>query len=311
MRQKPKSATGAVNRRDFIKVGTLGAGILAIGGATQAYGSARQTESEASQGARFKISCAAYSYRKYLKTGEMTLDDFIDECIGMGLDAVELTSYYFPEKITPQYLNHLKHKTFINGLDISGTAIQNNFCVPPGEARDRDILHVKKWIDYAADFSAPCIRIFAGNVPDSISEEQAIDWCADCIKICLDHAEIRGVFLALENHGGITARAATMVKICDKVGNHPWFGINLDTGNFRTDPYGDMALVAPRVITVQVKDWVTAPDGNTQEADFKKVLDVLRAAKYRGYLAFEYEGTEDPLTGVPKWIKRLRVEAGK
>ena len=70
-----------------------------------------------------------------------------------------------------------------------------------------------------------------------------------------------------------------------------------------------MALVAPYVVTVQVKDWVTAPDGETIiEADLKKTLDILRAVNYRGYVALEYEGKEDPMTGVPKWIERLKKE---
>ena len=125
----------------------------------------------------------------------------------------------------------------------------------------------------------------------------------------MDHAEKRGVFLALENHHGIVARAATMKKICDKVGDHPWFGVNLDTGNFTTDPYDDMRIIAPYTITVQVKDWITAPDGKIRiEADLKKVLDILREVNYRGYLVLEYEGQEDPIIGVLKWINRLKKE---
>lgn len=297
------------SRRNFLKTSALFGGAMTL--------SCASAISNANKGAkksnhRFKISCAAYSYRKYLTKGKMTLDDFIDECVKLDIDAVELTSYYFPENITLEYLNHLKRITFLNGLDISGTAIANNFCMPPGEKLDKEIAHVKKWIDYSADFTAPSIRIFAGKVPEGVSEEQAIEWCADGIKRCLDHAEKRGVFLALENHHGLVARAATMKKICDKVGKHPWFGVNLDTGNFYTDPYGDLRIMAPYTITVQVKDSVMAPDGKTKmEADLKKVFDILREVDYRGYLVLEYEGEEDPMTGVPKWKNRLKKEAFK
>ncbi|HDL19043.1 MAG TPA: sugar phosphate isomerase/epimerase [Bacteroidetes bacterium] len=298
-----------ITRREFFRSGVLLGSAVAVSGIYQTGAAAHEIRHPV---AHFKVSCAAYSYRKYLKSGEMNLFDFINRCVDMDIDAVELTSYYFPEKITNAYLNELKRKTFLHGLDISGTAIANNFCVPPGEKRDKEIEHVKKWIDYAAGFSAPCIRIFAGNPEKGVSQSQAIQWSADAIKTCLDYAGKRGVFLALENHGGIVARAAVLKTICDKVGFHPWFGVNLDTGNFRTDPYGDMQLIAPYAITVQVKDWVTAPDGKTrQEANLKKVLDILRAANYRGYLALEYEGKEDPKTGVPKWIARLKEEAYK
>lgn len=255
----------------------------------------------------FKLSCAAYSYRKELTGGKMTLDDFINLCADLQLEAVELTSYYFPEKITPDFLNHLKRQTFLKGLDISGTAIRNEFCLPPGPERDKNIDHVKLWINYAQAFSAPCIRIFAGNPAKGVSEDEAIGWCADAIKISLEYAAKQGVFLALENHGGITARAATMKKICDKVGNHPWFGVNLDTGNFRTDAYNELQMMAPLAVNVQVKDYVYTPDGKEKTApDLKKLIDILRGANYRGYVVLEYEGEEEATTAVPKWIEKLR-----
>lgn len=302
-----KDFTSGLSRRNFLKTGLLVGSAFSVSGAA---GSVFPAKTYKRMAPRFKVSCAAYSYRKYLKNGEMNLDDFIDLCAKMELDAVELTSYYFQEEITPAYLNHLKRKTFLNGLDVSGTAIRNDFCVPPGAERNRDIAHVKKWIDYAVDFGAPVIRIFAGQLQKGVTEEQAIGWCADTCKICLEYAEKQGVFLAMENHGGITARAANLKKICDQVGEHPWFGVNLDTANFRTDPYEDLRLVAPLAVNVQVKNWITAPDGKTRlDADLKKILDILREVNYRGYLALEYEGAEDPHTGVPKWIEKLKQEA--
>ena len=297
------------SRRNFLKTGALLGSALTLT-AVPSIGVANEDIKKTNH--RFKISCAAYSYRKYLTNGEMTLDDVVEKCVALDIDAVELTSYYFPENITPEYLNHLKRITFLNGLDISGTAIRNNFCLPPGEELDKEIAHVHKWIDYSADFTAPSIRIFAGKIPKGVSNEQAIKWCVDGIKRCLDHAGKRGVFLALENHHGIVDRAKTMKTICDKVGKHPWFGVNLDTGNFTTDPYGDLRIMAPYTVTVQVKDYIMEADGKTKkDADLKKILDILREVNYRGYLALEYEGTEDPKTGVPKWINKLKEEIAR
>jgi sugar phosphate isomerase/epimerase len=296
-----------IKRRQFITSGLLIGGSLSLSGLRSKSWADKVTRLK---NHRFKISCAAYCYRKYLTKGEMTLDDFIEMCVDLNIDGVELTSYYFPEEITLEYLNNLKRRTFLNGLEISGTAIRNNFCLPPGQELEKEIAHVKKWINYAANFSAPCIRIFAGNIPKGATEDQAIDWCVAGIRECLDEAEKRGVFLALENHHGLVARAATVKKICDKVGLHPWFGVNLDTGNFYMDPYGDMSLIAPYAITVQVKDWIMAPGGKTKiEADLKKVFNILRQVNYRGYLVLEYEGEEDPKTAVPIWIDRLKKEA--
>ena len=43
-----------------------------------------------------------------------------------------------------------------------------------------------------------------------------------------------------------------------------------------------------------------------EAADLKRVLDILRAARYRGYVALEYEAAEDPFKAVPRHLGQLR-----
>ena len=91
---------------------------------------------------RMRVGLAAYSMRTFLqaKPGSpastsgraMDLLGFIDWAATLDTDAVELTSYYFPETVTPAYLNEIKRRCHLNGLDISGGAIRNNFTLPPG-----------------------------------------------------------------------------------------------------------------------------------------------------------------------------------
>lgn len=256
-----------------------------------------------------KLSLAAYSYRDYL-TGKlqpkMTLDQFIELCAELGLDGTELTSYYFPENFDQAYLVSLKQKTFRMGLDISGTAIANDFCLPPGEARDKSLAHTRLWIDHAATMGAPVIRIFAGNVPQGDSDQAAIERCAAGINESLKYAAQKGVCLALENHGGITTRPEQMLEIIKRVDDSPWFGVNFDGGNFRSaDPYADLAKIAPYAINVQIKADIFRGD-KREDTDFAKVIGILKDAGYRGYVVLEYESAEDPKTGVPRHIETLR-----
>ncbi len=83
---------------------------------------------------RFKFSLAAYSYRGLLQdpSAEFTLSDFIADCARFGLEGAELTSYYFPAEVTRAYLVQLKGECFRAGLDVSGTAIRNDFGQAPG-----------------------------------------------------------------------------------------------------------------------------------------------------------------------------------
>ena len=255
-----------------------------------------------------KLSLAAYSFRQALTAKEqpMSLEDFIRLCAEYNLDACELTSYYFPKDFDAAYLIRLKELTFKLGLDVSGTAIANDFCLPPGEKRDAAIAHTKAWIDYSAVFGAPVIRIFAGNVPKDDSEDAAIARCAEGINECLKHAAEKGVCLALENHGGITSTPDQMMKILEQVEPSPWFGVNLDTGNFRTeDPYADLARMAPYAINVQVKTELSR-GGKKEDADLAREIQILRDVNFRGYVVLEYEAAEDPKVAVPRHLDQLR-----
>lgn len=271
--------------------------------------------------AKFKLSLAAYSVRQKLldrrpmaehQQHPYTMFDFLDYCAELQLDGAELTSYYFPVDATPEYLLAIKEKAFRLGLDISGTAIGNDFCLPMGEARDRQLELTRTWIDRAAILGAPVIRIFAGNVPagenpdPAVALESTIDRCAATINEALDYAATKGVYLALENHGGITATPEQMLRIIRKVKPSPWFGVNLDGGNFHSaDPYADLAQIAPYTVNAQIKVEMVI-QGKRVPADLARVLKMLHDAHYRGYVVLEYESAEDSRVAIPRYLKELR-----
>ena len=193
---------------------------------------------------------------------------------------------------------------------MSGTSVGNNFCVPPGPARDKQMALVRTWIDRAAELDAPVIRIFAGTVPRGESEEVAAARAIEGIRASLPYAIEKGVTLALENHGGITATPAQLLKLVHAV-DSPNFGVNLDTGNFHgEDPYADLAELAPYAVNVQVKTEVSRQGQPKQEADLARFVSILRDARYSGYVVLEYEAKEDPAVAVPRYLKQLRSLIG-
>jgi sugar phosphate isomerase/epimerase len=260
-----------------------------------------------------KLSIAAYSYRDYLtsKPPRMDLFAFANLAADLGLDAIEPTSYYFPANVTTDYLLRLKQHAFRLGLDISGTAIGNNYCLPPGPKRDEQLANTRHWIDRAAELDAPVIRIFAGSVPRDASEEQAVAWATLGIKESLPYAAQKGITLALENHGGITETPRQILRLVAAV-DGPNFGVNLDTGNFHgDDPYAEMAELAPYAVNVQVKTEIHRKgSGSKEDADLGRVISILRDARYSGYVVLEYEAAEDPLAAIPRHIRKLRELIG-
>lgn len=254
-----------------------------------------------------KLSLAAYSFRSALAGAKksMTLDDFVDLASTYDLDAVEPTSYYFPDP-TPAYCRSLRRHAFVQGLSISGTAVRNTFTFAPGPQLDKEIDHVKRWVDLAAELHAPTIRIFAGDPQKGTSDADARRWCIDAISRACEHAATRGVFLALENHGGIVSTVDQILSIVREV-KSDWFGVNLDTGNFHSaDPYADLARLAPYAVVVQIKTEMSSAAGTTQPADLARLIKILRDVKYRGFVALEYEADDDPRQAVPKQLQQLR-----
>ena len=257
-----------------------------------------------------RLSLAAYSFRQFLDLRRkprpaMSLDDFIDMAAGLPLDAVELTAYYFAQT-TPRYLAELKGRCTRLGLDISGTAVGNNFCVTDDSRLKEQIADVKRWIEHTSRLGGKTMRIFAGNVERGDTVERARARVLAAFQEVCDHAGQYGIYLALENHGGITGTPEQILTLVRAV-KSAWFGINLDTGNFITaDPYADLARIAPYAVVCQIKTEIQRAGKAQEEADLKRLVGILRTANFRGYVALEYEAAADPKIAVPRALAQLR-----
>lgn len=281
-------------------------------------GLARSIEPFARHGAaRLRTSLAAYSFRDHFRdqpggrkprAGLRALDlhAFLDYCGEQGCEGAELTSYYFPSEVTEGFLIDLRRHAFLAGVAISGTAVGNTFTLPPGEKRDREIALVKRWIGYAQILAAPHIRVFAGNA-EGTDPAEARRRCIAALEECGEAAARAGIFLGIENHGGIVAEADALLEIVRAVRN-PWIGINLDTGNFHSaDPYADLARCVPYAVNVQVKVEIRRQGGQSEPADIARLARLLREGGYQGWVALEYESAEDPFVAVPRHLKEMRA----
>lgn len=300
------------SRRDFLVAGAAAGMAFAVTGARAIEPIARKN----SPGARLKLALAAYSFRQVLHLKakpdkRWTYFDFIEKAAEYGTDGVELTEYYFERPLTADYISKIKHRLHVCGQSLAGTPMSNTFTHPPGELRDAEIKKVKDWLDVSAELGSPAVRIFAGNVPktpngEKISEQEARKNVVECIESCCEHAAKRGIFMSLENHGGVVATAEGVLEIIKAV-KCPWVGVNLDSGNFQTDdPYGDLAKIAPYAVTVQHKIEIKAKGKPVEPMDHARFVKILRDANYRGFVALEYEGKEDPAENVPKHLAEIR-----
>jgi sugar phosphate isomerase/epimerase len=238
------------------------------------------------------------------------MEKFIDYCDDLLLDGTELTSYFFESQENP-YLLNLRNKCFHLGIPISGTAIGNDFITPDESKRHQQIQEVKYWIDKASILGAPSIRVFGGGrIPKNYTVQNAYDWVIPAMKECVDYAATKGIVLAIENHGGFPMDSEQVIKIVQEV-NTPWFGVNLDTGNFKSDWYRQMAEVIPYAVVVQLKVKMpsTIKGGKPITTNPERIVEMLKNEGYRRYLVLEYE-EDKPFEEIPVWIKHLQKIVG-
>ena len=301
----PRSTRRTFFRRVAVASGAAAAGLA---GPLRPQSACAIEPVERQGGPKVKFTLAAYSYRNLLsgKNPTMSLEDFVRDCARFGLEGTEPTSYYFPQPVTDEYLCRLKGLAFRLGLSISSTAVGNHFCRPPGEQRDKEIAHVKAWIDHAQVLGAPVIRIFSGSPAKQQTPQEAHRLAVEAIEECCDYAGSKGIFLGLENHGGLTQTAESMLAIVRDVGS-PWFGAWMDTGNFHSeDVYAELAQIAPYTIHVQVKVVTSEKGRGRRPMDFKRLAKILGGVGYRGWICLEYEEKEDPRKACPPYLDQLR-----
>jgi len=286
-----------MNRRDFL--------LLA-----PAARLAAQVETRRPDRARLRTAICAYSFRQALKEGKMTYEDLVRYAVEHKIDGLDLTVYWFPEPLTNSWLVNLKRLAYRNGVEIYSISIRTEMTQPTAELRQKELQEIRRWIDVALLLGAGHIRVFGGRVPKGATEEQAVAWAAEVLGEAARYAGEKGIILGLENHGGITERAETIIQIVRKV-NSPWVGINLDTGNFREDPYWQIEMCLPYAVNAQLKTEIQDKQGRRQESDWDRIFSMFQRAGYRGYLALEYEGQEPAESAVPRWLERLRELAAK
>lgn len=269
-------------------------------------------------GSALKVGLAAYSFRsqfefmrgkpnKSLKEGVEPMDmvSFIEWCASHGVAGAELTSYFFPVDVESSYLAECRRVGHVNGVEISGTAVGNNFSYPrSAPERAEQMEHVKRWIDHSMVMGAPHIRVFAGKHPKGVSAEDAEANAIDALSEAAEYAGERGVMLGIENHDSIST-ADRLLRIVKAV-ESPWVGVNLDSGNFiGDDVYAEMAASAPYAINVQLKTEIKV-GGKKEPVDMERVIKILKDSGYAGYAVLEYEEDKDPFEHIPPLLEQLQ-----
>lgn len=302
-------------RRSFLKNAALGSAAVCAPTLTQA-----QPTAPVAAG-KIKLSVSSYSYWHF-KGEKFPIEKVIDEAAKLGLEGIDVLHRQMAGEDNA-YLQKLKKHAFVNGIAMTCLSIHQGFVYPDKAELKKHIDHTNHCIELAYKMGIPCMRLNTGRwntiksfddfmakrgiepaIP-GYTEDEAFKWCIDSIQQCLKKAEECGVLLALENHWGLGATPEGMLRIKNAI-DSPWLSLLMDTGNFLENPYDKLEKIAPQTSFVQAKTYYGGGVWYSLDLDYKRIADILKKVNYQGYVSIEFEGNEDPNTGVKKSVDLLR-----
>jgi sugar phosphate isomerase/epimerase len=307
-----------VNRRTFV------AGSMAVlaGANVASHGSGKAPETPSSAHRGNPIAVSTYSFWRFKNGLKMPIETCIDEAARLGFDGVDILLMQM-DKEDNGYLQMLKRRALVNGLDLCCMSTHQSFVAPDEAKRQQEVDRTLHQIELAYKLGIPIIRIntgrwgTTGSFDDLMAkrgiepplpgytEEDGFKWVVGCIEKLLPKAEECGVILGLENHWGMARTPEGLLRIVNAI-HSPWLQVLLDTGNFLEDPYDKLEKCAPQTVFVQAKTYYGGGLWYTLDLDYDRIARIMKQHNYRGYVSLEFEGNEDWKTAIPKSLAVLR-----
>lgn len=257
-----------------------------------------------------------------------SLEDTLAALSSMGIHSVEGTTdgrahlfeYIFGSK-DPSEVEYLLNKYSMKLVAISGG--WSDFAVADRHV-ERQYHSLRKQFAFCRRFGVKVLRVFASHMPGQYLEEPIVARVIRNMKRIMPEAEEHGIVLAMENHYGITATAADILRIMEGVG-HPFLKVNFDAANFvpmQEDPIAACRALLPHIGHAHLKGirktavepdydnaYLTGRDihrgyefcslGEGVVED-EKVLELLSSHSYQGLYSLEYENLKDPAEGTKR-----------
>lgn len=307
------TTTTSINRRIFVRQTVMGLGVAAAAGYLPPALAADHV-------LPFRISLAEWSLHKALFAKKMDHMDFPRVTKqDYGIEAVELVNQFFMDRARDdKYLAEFKKRADDLGVKILLIMCDGEGALgdPDAAGRKKAVENHHKWADAAKFFGCHSIRVNAETKAVGSFEEQ-LKRAADGLAALTEYTAKLGLNTIVENHGHLSSNGAWLAGVMKAV-NNPRCGTLPDFGNFVIgdgevyDRYKGVAEMMPFAKAVSAKSNDFDEQGNEVHTDFPRMLKIVLAAGYRGYVGVEYEGEKLSEEGGIKATKRLleRIRAG-
>ncbi len=298
-----------MTRRLFIRQSLLGAGALVVAPSLEVFGAAG-TE------AGIKISLAEWSLHRALYSGRLDHLDFpLKAKKDFGISAVEYVNGFFGGK-KMNFKAAAKNSAYLKELltRSKDAGVVNHLLMVDDEgplaaadegARLAAVENHKKWVEAAKVLGCRTVRV---NLHGEGSSEEKHTASVDSLGRLGEFAESMKTSIVVENHGGVTSNGAWLADVVrqvsrDNVGtlpdfgnfciSHPW-GTTQDGCEDMYDRYKGVAELLPYAKGVSAKSYDFDANGEQPLMDYERLIGLVKAAGYKGYVGIEYEGNTQP-----------------
>jgi sugar phosphate isomerase/epimerase len=300
------------NRRGFLAKTTAVAAGAAL--ATPALALAK------TQDKPFEISLAQWSLnkqffgRKMFKGKKLDNLDFAKVSKQeFGISAIEYVNQFFKDKAKDaKYIAEMKKRAADEGVKSLLIMVdgEGRLGDPNLKKRAQAVENHFKWVEAAKELGCHSVRVNAGSKG---SYEDQIHRAADGLRALTEFAAPLGLNVIVENHGGLSSNGAWLASVIQKV-DHEKCGTLPDFGNFRVsndemyNRYKGVMELMPYAKAVSAKSNDFDDKGNETNTDFLRMMKIVKAAGYSGYVGIEYEGNKlDAPAGIMATKKLLET----
>ena len=212
------------------------------------------------------------------------------------VDAVEyVNTFFYGHAEDIEYLNELKSRAADNGVRSLLIMIDAVGALGATDSDERNaaVEAHRPWLRAAEHLGCHAIRVNAAS-SGAKAEQQKL--AADGLSALAEHAREHSLDVLVENHGGWSSDGAWLAGAM-RMADQPNLGTLPDFGNFRIsanstyDRYQGVTELMPFAKAVSAKSYDFDTAGNETTIDYAKMMKIVLAAGYRGYVGIEYEGS--------------------
>jgi len=295
------------SRRDFLKNFALATAGIAVAPNLDLFAAPKKSW--------FDISLAEWSLHRTINKGELKNIDFPALAANkFGIYGVEYVNSFFKDKAKDMsYLKDLNHRAKDNGVKnvlimVDG---EGNLGDSDAATRQRSVENHYKWIDAANFLGCGSIRV---NAAGKGTPEEVKAAVVESLSILADYGKKAKINVIVENHGGISSHGDWLADVLKTVGKKNC-GSLPDFGNFyEYDRYQGVTDLMPYAKGVSAKTHDFTPEGDESKIDYLKMMNIVKASGFKGYVGIEYEGgnlsEEEGIIASKKLLEKIKAQIG-